>query len=57
MPKLIKKCPKCGEYTLSEVCPKCNTITKNPNPAKFSIQDNYGEYRRRLKKEIEEEEK
>ncbi len=27
MPKL-KKCPKCGRYTLKETCPKCKQKTK-----------------------------
>ncbi|NHI91353.1 MAG: RNA-protein complex protein Nop10 [Candidatus Lokiarchaeota archaeon] len=56
MPKLIRKCPNCGNYTLKGLCPQCHTQTKNPNPAKFSLQDNYGEYRRKLKKEIDQNE-
>ena len=57
LPKLMRKCPNCGDYTLKETCQKCGIKTKNPNPAKFSLQDNYGEYRRKLKKEIEQKEK
>ncbi|ACS89641.1 MULTISPECIES: RNA-protein complex protein Nop10 [Thermococcus] len=47
----IKKCPKCGEYTLKETCPLCGEKTKLAHPPKFSPEDPYGEYRRRLKKE------
>ncbi len=57
MPKLIRKCQKCNKYTLNETCNECLILTKNPNPAKFSLQDNYGKYRRKLKREIEEETK
>jgi len=57
LPKLIRKCPKCGTYTLNEKCKDCLVLSKNPNPAKFSIQDNYGKYRRKLKREIEEKAK
>ena len=48
----IKKCPKCGGYTLKEVCPVCEEKTKSAHPPKFSPEDPYGEYRRRLKKEM-----
>ncbi|MDG6220554.1 MAG: RNA-protein complex protein Nop10 [Candidatus Thermoplasmatota archaeon] len=44
-------CPKCEEYTLSTMCPKCKSPTRSPGPSKFSPEDRYGEYRRRLKKE------
>ena len=49
--KHILKCPKCGQYTMQEKCPKCNEKTVNPKPAKYSIEDKYGEYRRKAKKE------
>jgi len=48
---VIKKCPKCGTYTLKETCPKCGEPTKTPHPPKFSPQDKYGKYRRMAKLE------
>ncbi len=45
----IKKCPKCGLYTLKDVCPKCGAQTVSAHPPKFSPEDRYGEYRRKLK--------
>jgi len=48
----IRKCPSCGRYTLREVCPVCGSETKVAHPARFSPEDPYGEYRRRLKREL-----
>lgn len=50
--KLIQKCLKCDNYTLKEICPKCQTKTISPKPPKFSPEDKYGEYRRKEKKII-----
>jgi len=47
----IRKCPSCGRYTLKETCPVCGTKTKVAHPPRFSPEDPYGEYRRRLKRE------
>ncbi|MBS3815467.1 MAG: RNA-protein complex protein Nop10 [Hadesarchaea archaeon] len=47
----IKKCKECGKYTLQEVCPDCGSEVGTPHPPKFSPEDNYGEYRRKLKRE------
>ncbi|MCD6096038.1 MAG: RNA-protein complex protein Nop10 [Thermoprotei archaeon] len=48
---LLRKCIKCGEYTLRrDKCPYCGGPLKNPHPAKFSPEDKYGKYRRELKK-------
>ncbi|ASI98170.1 RNA-protein complex protein Nop10 [Thermococcus celer] len=47
----IRKCPECGRYTLKEVCPVCGAKTKVAHPPRFSPEDPYGEYRRRLKRE------
>jgi len=49
---LLRKCPHCNEYTLMETCPKCGGATVMPMPAKYSPEDRYGEYRRRLKREL-----
>jgi len=49
---LLKKCSKCGEYTLNEVaCPKCGGAVYTPRPPKFSPDDRYAKYRRALKEE------
>lgn len=37
----IKKCKKCGRYTLKEKCPICGGGTSSPHPPKFSLQDKY----------------
>ncbi len=45
----ILRCSKCGDYTLQNKCPKCNSDCYSPKPAKFSPEDKYGEYRRKAK--------
>lgn len=47
---LLKRCTSCKEYTLQETCPRCGGKAKPNRPAKFSPEDNYGEYRRKLKR-------
>lgn len=51
MKSLIKKCPKCVEYTLKEICPRCGEKTISTIPPRFSPEDPYGKYRRMLRKE------
>jgi len=46
MKTLIKKCPKCDEYTTKGFCPKCTEKTLGSAPPKFSPEDKYGEIRR-----------
>jgi len=47
---LIKKCPKCGKYTLKKKClkKKCNVETVTAHPFKFSLvkEKKYGKYRK-----------
>ena len=50
MIKEILKCKKCNTYTLKKTCPKCKEKTITIKPAKFSIEDKYGKYRRIYKK-------
>lgn len=52
MHSLIRKCPKCGRYTLREICPICGEKTYEVLPPRFSPEDRYGKYRRMLKKEV-----
>lgn len=47
---LLKRCTACKEYTLQETCPRCGGKAKPNRPAKFSPEDQYGEYRRKLKR-------
>ncbi|RLF96757.1 RNA-protein complex protein Nop10 [Thermococci archaeon] len=45
----IRKCFLCGTYTFKQECPKCHSQTYYPKPPKFSLEDKYGKYRRKLK--------
>lgn len=54
MRTLLMKCAQCSGYTLRAACPKCGAATVMAMPAKYSPEDRYGEYRRRLKKELRE---
>jgi H/ACA ribonucleoprotein complex subunit 3 len=46
----ILRCSKCLKYTLKEDC-SCGGKALTPKPAKFSIEDKYGSYRRKAKYE------
>ncbi|MFH0904372.1 MAG: RNA-protein complex protein Nop10 [Methanobacteriota archaeon] len=41
----IRRC-SCGKYTLIEICPLCGRTTNYSQPARFSLEDRYGKYRR-----------
>jgi len=42
MPWLLRKCVKCGAYTLSkDKCPYCGGPLRIPHPPKFSPDDKY----------------
>ncbi|HMK47546.1 MAG TPA: RNA-protein complex protein Nop10 [Methanocella sp.] len=45
----MKKCERCGSYTLKAICP-CGGKAINPVPARYSPLDPYGRYRRRGEK-------
>ena len=47
----ILKCENCGKYTMNEAC-ACGGKSLTPKPAKFSIEDKYGYYRRKAKLDI-----
>ena len=54
MGKFLRKCNICGRYTMNtDICPEknCNGKPIPVNPPRFSIQDKYGKYRRKFKKE------
>lgn len=44
--KRLRKC-SCG-YTLKDKCEKCGT-TRTAHPPKFSFEDKYAKYRRKVK--------
>jgi len=49
---LLRKCESCKRYTLNrEKCPVCDGLVHVSHPAKFSPDDKYAKYRRRLKEE------
>ncbi len=53
---LLRKCIKCGRYTLKrDKCPYCGGNVRIPHPAKFSPDDKYAKYRRMLKEEAKVE--
>lgn len=41
----MKKCDRCGKYTLKDLC-SCGGQALNPVPARYSPLDKYGKYRR-----------
>jgi len=43
-------CKNCDMYTLKDKCSKCGKKTISKNPPRFSPEDHYGKYRRKLKK-------
>jgi H/ACA ribonucleoprotein complex subunit 3 len=51
---LLRRCGSCSVYTLKETCPKCGGATSMPMPARYSPEDRYGRYRRKLKSEARE---
>lgn len=48
----LMKCIPCSNYTLKKECSSCGIETTKAGPARFSPQDTYGIYRRRMKKEL-----
>lgn len=53
IPRLIKKCPQCGQYTINpSKCPSCGASVVSAHPPRFSIEDRYGKYRRAMKKSL-----
>lgn len=51
----ILKCQSCEKYTMNDAC-ACGGKAVTPKPAKFSIEDKYGSYRRKAKESIFKEE-
>jgi H/ACA ribonucleoprotein complex subunit 3 len=49
MAKSILFCSDCKEYTMEQICPRCEKKTIFPKPPKYSPEDKYAEYRRKAK--------
>ncbi|HLE97148.1 MAG TPA: nucleolar RNA-binding Nop10p family protein [Candidatus Thermoplasmatota archaeon] len=47
---MLLRCGACGRYSMMKACPACGASTARPGPAKYSPEDAYGSYRRRLKR-------
>lgn len=48
---LMRKCPRCGRYTLSAFkCPVCGSEVVVPHPPRFSPEDKYVMYRVKMKR-------
>ncbi len=53
---LLRKCEKCGNYTLNQTsCPVCGGAVHVPHPAKYSPEDKYAKYRRAMRDEVNAE--
>nr|MDO8116448.1 nucleolar RNA-binding Nop10p family protein [Candidatus Sigynarchaeota archaeon] len=54
MPRTLSKCAKCGTYTmLGSPCKHCGSgDVRIAYPARFSVEDKYGKYRREMKRRI-----
>ena len=46
----LRVCRPCGHYTMDDVCPRCGAAAISPLPPRYSPEDRWGEYRRRLKR-------
>ncbi|MBS7609684.1 RNA-protein complex protein Nop10 [Candidatus Bathyarchaeota archaeon] len=56
MVNLLRRCTKCGQYTLEkEKCPKCGAPVRIPHPPKLSVNDRFRPYRRRLREMVANE--
>lgn len=47
--KHILMCEKCRVYTIRDKCPECGKGTVRKIPPKYSPDDKYGMYRRKVK--------
>lgn len=45
----MHKCNSCNVYTIKKTCSSCNGEVNVIYPPKYSIEDKYGKYRRKLK--------
>ncbi|MEM1586596.1 MAG: RNA-protein complex protein Nop10 [Candidatus Bathyarchaeia archaeon] len=53
---LLRRCTKCGKYTLKrDECPYCHGEVRVPHPAKFSPDDKYAIYKGMLRSSLPNE--
>lgn len=45
MKSLIRKCEKCGLYTMKDVCDRCGNRTSQAIPQRYSENDRFQKYR------------
>ena len=45
--KKLKICPSCKEYAMRDTC-ACGAETRSAHPPKYSPQDKYAKYRRKM---------
>ena len=48
----MHKCNTCKVYTLKDKCPECGGKLNEIYPPKYTIEDKYWKYRRKLKEEM-----
>ncbi|MHA2270615.1 MAG: nucleolar RNA-binding Nop10p family protein [Candidatus Hodarchaeales archaeon] len=51
MPRRLRKCVSCGQYSLAKSCRICGNTTRIAHPPRFSIQDKYARFRRALRRQ------
>lgn len=49
------RCTACRTYTFKATCPQCGQRAASPIPPKYSPEDRYGDYRRRLRELVDQE--
>ena len=50
MTLLIRKCPKCGDYTMKQICDHCYEKTYIAHPPKYSPDDKWRFFKARKMK-------
>jgi H/ACA ribonucleoprotein complex subunit 3 len=45
----IRRCKSCDVFTMKEECTECGSQTVMALPPRYSPEDKYGDYRRKLK--------
>jgi len=51
MKSMLMRCIVCKRYTMGDRCPSCGASAERRAPARYSPQDRFGKYRRRLMRE------
>jgi len=56
MKHFLFKCSECSVYTMDQQCPECGNTAWAVEPPRFSPQDRWGKYRRKLLLNLENDE-